>query len=159
MYIGIKLPFQLSMGPALSISAPRCSVWKSNFPALYPLHLPIVTSHSNSSTSARSSSHLAFVTGLSMLAYNCYYIFESQRTTSGLPSQSTRTHKPREVLQSLYAFCHTPGLGSWSHVTGKELLKRPGNPSQLPEVDLEQLVSEALQIKTEEVVEEDWSLI
>ncbi|KAH9810454.1 UV radiation resistance protein and autophagy-related subunit 14-domain-containing protein [Melampsora americana] len=163
MYLGVKLPFQLSMGPVLSISAPRHSVWKSDFPALYPLHLPIGPNYLTSSSSTRSSSYVAFLTGLSMLAYNTYYLFDSQRPSS-LTSQSgvcqrSHPHKAREVLQSLYACCHSLELGNASHVTGKEVLKRPGSPSELIDIDLSQIVNEALQIKSEDVVEEDWSLI
>lgn len=163
MYLGVKLPFQLSMGPVLSISAPRHSVWKSSFPALYPLHLPIGPNYLTSSSSTRSSSYVAFLTGLSMLAYNTYYLFDSQRsvpsTSQSMASQRSHPHKAREVLQSLYACCHSLELGNASHVTGKEVLKRPDSPSELVDIDLSQIVNEALQIKSEDVVEEDWSLI
>lgn len=97
-----------------------------------------------------------------MLAYNSYYLYNSQRAlpvAPGLPADVSPPHHPREVLQSLSACCHSVGLGCWSHVTGRDLLQRPGSPSQLLNVNLNHLINEAWQTKAEDVVEEDWSLI
>ncbi|KAA1087554.1 hypothetical protein PGT21_033568 [Puccinia graminis f. sp. tritici] len=180
MYLGIKLPFQLIMGPFLSIKAPLNSFWSKKHPSPYPLHLPSsITSMVHSSGS--QVSQIAFLSGLCMLAINAHYLLltqqpqliprsldskdqplppPSQYPTSLPKAQAPASGcKPTELLRNLHSLCFTRPIGHLSHLTGRTFLMRPDDPSNPMCIDLQEVIKEVLQSKPEDSVDEGWSII
>jgi len=182
MYLGIKLPFQLIMGPCLSIRAPINSIWSKRHPSPYPLHIPSsITSTVHSSGS--QVSHIAFLSGLCMLALNAHYLLLTQQPQLRPPSlapapeeEDPRQHataqpppstpqpalsaqKPTDLLRNLHSLCLSRPLGLFSHLTGPSVLLPPDHPSNPACIDLQQVINEVLQSKPEDSVDEGWSMI
>ncbi|OAV99349.1 hypothetical protein PTTG_12190 [Puccinia triticina 1-1 BBBD Race 1] len=180
MYLGIKLPFQLIMGPFLSIRAPPNSLWSKKHPSPYPLHIPSsITSMVNSSGS--QVSQIAFLSGLCMLAVNAHYLLLTQQPQLVLrslnskdrtlppPSQSQTPMprpqplpsgcKPTDLLRNLHSLCLTRPIGQLSHLTGRTFLMRPDDPSIPACIDLQEVIKDVLQSKPEDSVDEGWSII
>ncbi|MBW0521958.1 hypothetical protein O181_061673 [Austropuccinia psidii MF-1] len=161
MYLGIKLPFQMTLGPILSVRAPRYSIWSHKHPSSYPLHIP--TAITSTSYSGSSVTQVAFLTGLCMLAHNAYYLALAQNPTLVKHSHSSSigasNFKPCELLQNLYLCYHSPQLGHFSHATGKIRLPRPDDFANSEMPDLQETIKEVLQTKLEDTVDEEWNLV
>lgn len=170
MYLGIKLPFQMIMGPFLSIRAPPNSIWSHKHPSAYPLHIPS-SINSMVYSSGSQVSQVAFLSGLCMLALNAHYLLSTQQaqrallpSTSSHPSPDKTSHpspgsKPTELLPNIYSLCHTRPIGHHSHLTGKTLFRRPDDPSDSVCADLQEVIKEVMQSKADDFVDEGWSII
>lgn len=179
LYLGIKLPFQMIMGPFLSIRAPINSIWSNKHPTPYPLHIPSSMVYSSGS----QVSQVAFLSGLCMLAINVHYLLLTQqpqminkvmkeeeennkckksnprKLTSSVNDHTSTGYKPTDLLKNLYNLCCTRPIGIHSHITGKKLLTRPDDPFNSHLIELDELIKEVLQPKIEDSVDEGWSII
>ncbi|KNZ51903.1 hypothetical protein VP01_376g4 [Puccinia sorghi] len=204
MYLGIKLPFQLIMGPCLSIRAPINSIWSKRcggpshdfaeqrtprltrfllyrHPSPYPLHIPSSITSTVHSTGSQVS-HIAFLSGLCMLALNARYLLLTQQPQLrppslaraseenpcqhptaqpplSMPQPTLLAQKPTDLLHNLHSLCLSRPLGLFSHLTGPSVLLPPDHPSNPACIDVQQVINEVLQSKHEDSVDEGWSMI
>ncbi|KAI8455072.1 hypothetical protein BY996DRAFT_7054146 [Phakopsora pachyrhizi] len=129
MYLGIKFPFQMFMGPMLSIRAPPMSLLSQKYQSLYPLYLVPTTMTLVSTSSGPSASYISFLTGLCMLAYNGLYLFSTQTPTRAIQPSGNMSINPRlkadELLKNLYQCLRSNEcVGTLSNLTGRQRLRR-----------------------------------